>query len=269
MASARTADARSAGSGRRRSRSAATRPTARIISTVCGHERRRNPVQGRPPGHPPDPGRDGARDGHHQGARAFGLADQLGSIEAGKKADLVLFDTHRPEWQALFNPVNNLVYNADGRSVHTVIVDGRIVVEDYRQTFVDEDRSVRPGPGDRRAPPGTHRHHIPSEPLAHRLRRGPTSRLAASEGAPRPRRGRGGPGGDCRAGHDRPLARFARSKLDVCEAGRTDRIAVLSLGRLLADATRIPRRCHPRLPSGASQYAPFGPGSNARPVAPA
>ena len=72
------------------------------------------------------------------GARAFGLGDDLGSIEAGKKADLVLFDTKRPEWQALFNPVNNLVYSADGRSVHTVIVDGKVVVEAYRQRFVDE-----------------------------------------------------------------------------------------------------------------------------------
>jgi 5-methylthioadenosine/S-adenosylhomocysteine deaminase len=74
------------------------------------------------------------------GAEALGLGDELGSIEPGKKADLVLFDTQRPEWQALFNPVNNLVYNADGRSVHTVIIDGRIVVDAYRQSFVDEAR---------------------------------------------------------------------------------------------------------------------------------
>jgi len=72
-------------------------------------------------------------------ARAFGLADDLGSIEAGKKADLVLFDTHRPEWQALFNPVNNLVYNADGRSVDTVIIDGKVVLEGGKQRFVDAD----------------------------------------------------------------------------------------------------------------------------------
>jgi cytosine/adenosine deaminase-related metal-dependent hydrolase len=74
------------------------------------------------------------------GAQALGLGDELGSIEPGKRADLVLFDTQRPEWQALFNPVNNLVYNADGRSVHTVIVDGRVVVDAYRQSFVDEGR---------------------------------------------------------------------------------------------------------------------------------
>jgi cytosine/adenosine deaminase-related metal-dependent hydrolase len=74
------------------------------------------------------------------GAAALGLGDTLGSIEAGKKADLVLFDTQRPEWQALFNPINNLVYNADGRSVHTVLIDGRVVVDAYRQSFVDEAR---------------------------------------------------------------------------------------------------------------------------------
>ena len=76
------------------------------------------------------------------GAKALGLADDIGSIEAGKKADLVLFDTRRPEWRALFNPVNNLVYNADGRSVHTVIVDGQVRVENYRPLFVDEGRLI-------------------------------------------------------------------------------------------------------------------------------
>ena len=74
------------------------------------------------------------------GAAALGLGEDLGSVEPGKKADLVLFDTQRPEWQALFNPVNNLVYAADGRSIHTVIIDGRVVVDAYRQSFVDEAR---------------------------------------------------------------------------------------------------------------------------------
>ena len=73
-----------------------------------------------------------------RGAGAIGMEDIIGSIEVGKRADLVIFDTRRPEWRTLFNPVNNLVYSADGRSVHTVIVDGRVVVRDYRPTFVDE-----------------------------------------------------------------------------------------------------------------------------------
>ena len=72
------------------------------------------------------------------GARALGLEKEIGSVEEGKKADLVLFDTRRPEWRSIFNPVNNLVYNADGRSVHTVVVDGRVVVEEGKPNFVDE-----------------------------------------------------------------------------------------------------------------------------------
>ena len=74
------------------------------------------------------------------GAEALRLGEEIGTIEPGKRADLVAFDTQRPEWQALWNPVGTLVYNADGRSVHTVVVDGRVVVDGYRQTFVDERR---------------------------------------------------------------------------------------------------------------------------------
>jgi cytosine/adenosine deaminase-related metal-dependent hydrolase len=72
------------------------------------------------------------------GARALGLEHEIGSIEVGKKADVVLFDTRRPEWRTLFNPINSLVYNADGRSVHTVIVDGRVVVQNGTPCYVDE-----------------------------------------------------------------------------------------------------------------------------------
>ena len=77
------------------------------------------------------------------GARALGLEHDIGSIEVGKKADLVLFDTRRPEWRTLFNPINSLVYNADGRSVHTVIVDGRVVVENHTPCYVDEWELIR------------------------------------------------------------------------------------------------------------------------------
>lgn len=73
-----------------------------------------------------------------RGAEALGRGDELGSLEVGKRADLVLFDIRRSEWQVLTNPVNNLVYSADASSVHTVIVDGRVVVEDRQVPSVDE-----------------------------------------------------------------------------------------------------------------------------------
>ena len=72
------------------------------------------------------------------GARALLL--DTGSIEVGKKADLVVFDTRRAEWSAVFDPINNLVYSADTRSLRTVVADGRVVVDDFRPLFVDEPR---------------------------------------------------------------------------------------------------------------------------------
>ncbi len=75
-------------------------------------------------------------------ARAVGMGNSIGSIEVGKKADIVLYETMRPEWRTLFNPINNLVYSADGRSVHTVLVDGRVVIDDHQPTFVDEEELI-------------------------------------------------------------------------------------------------------------------------------
>ena len=67
------------------------------------------------------------------------LEDSIGSLEVGKKADVVMHDTDRPEWRPLLNVMNQLVWSADGRGVHTVVVDGRKVVEDGRLLTIDED----------------------------------------------------------------------------------------------------------------------------------
>lgn len=77
------------------------------------------------------------------GAKAMLMEDEIGSLEAGKKADIVLFDRNRPEWVPLHNVVNSLVYSADGKSVHTVLVDGKIVVEGGRCTLIDEEDVYR------------------------------------------------------------------------------------------------------------------------------
>ena len=54
------------------------------------------------------------------GARTMLMEDEIGSLEVGKKADLVMHDTDRPEWRPLLNVMNQLVWSADGRGVHTV-----------------------------------------------------------------------------------------------------------------------------------------------------
>jgi 5-methylthioadenosine/S-adenosylhomocysteine deaminase len=72
------------------------------------------------------------------GAKTTPWSARIGSIETGKDADIVLFDTNRPEWQPLINPVANLVYAATGDSVRHVFVAGEQVVKDGRLTRIDE-----------------------------------------------------------------------------------------------------------------------------------
>jgi 5-methylthioadenosine/S-adenosylhomocysteine deaminase len=77
------------------------------------------------------------------GAKATLWGDRIGSIEVGKQADIVMFDTNRPEWQPLINPISNLVYSATGDSVKHVFVAGEQVVRDGRLTKIDEERLYR------------------------------------------------------------------------------------------------------------------------------
>lgn len=73
-----------------------------------------------------------------EGARALGLAGEIGSLEVGKKADLAVLDFRRPHLTPCVNPLGNVIHTAQGRDVETVIVDGQIVVEHGRPTRVSE-----------------------------------------------------------------------------------------------------------------------------------
>jgi 5-methylthioadenosine/S-adenosylhomocysteine deaminase len=77
------------------------------------------------------------------GAKATPWETRIGSIEIGRDADIVLFDTNRPEWQPLINPVANLVYSATGDSVRHVFVAGEQLVRDGRLTRIDEAELYR------------------------------------------------------------------------------------------------------------------------------
>jgi cytosine/adenosine deaminase-related metal-dependent hydrolase len=72
------------------------------------------------------------------GCRALGLERELGSIEAGKQADLVTVDLAQPHLRPLDMPVYRLVYNATGRDVADVVVAGRPVMLDRKIVTVDE-----------------------------------------------------------------------------------------------------------------------------------
>ncbi len=75
-----------------------------------------------------------------RGAEALGVADRVGSIEVGKQADLAVHDRTQVEWiPRSADPVLQLVWGSDGRSVRDVYVAGQQVVADGRLTTVDVD----------------------------------------------------------------------------------------------------------------------------------
>jgi 5-methylthioadenosine/S-adenosylhomocysteine deaminase len=64
------------------------------------------------------------------GARALGLSDQIGSVEAGKRADLQLINLDRLHTTPRPDPISTIVYAAEAGDVETVIIDGKIVMRD-------------------------------------------------------------------------------------------------------------------------------------------
>ena len=72
------------------------------------------------------------------GARALHLAKQIGSLETGKKADVILIDTTAPHATPMYNVYSELVYALKSSDVKTVIVGGRILMKDRRMRTMDE-----------------------------------------------------------------------------------------------------------------------------------
>ncbi len=72
------------------------------------------------------------------GARAVGLEAEIGSIEAGKKADLVVLDYDNAFMTPIHHPVSAIVYSALGNEVTSVMIDGRFVMRDGVVTGVNE-----------------------------------------------------------------------------------------------------------------------------------
>lgn len=74
------------------------------------------------------------------GAQALGLSDKVGRLAPGFKADIVLLDMNSPHWCPRHNRLSLLAYSASAGDVHTVIANGKIVVENRRLTTIDEEK---------------------------------------------------------------------------------------------------------------------------------
>src|ERR1700683_5713083 len=81
---------------------------------------------------------DGVAHGTRGGAKALGLDSAIGSVEVGKKADLVLIkNDNSPVSFPVLHPYGHVVYQANRGDVHTVLVNGKVVKHDHKLVGVD------------------------------------------------------------------------------------------------------------------------------------
>lgn len=77
------------------------------------------------------------------GAKALGLEKEIGSLEVGKKADVIIVDLDKPHLIPVHDIYSTLAYSVNGADVETVIIDGNIVMEDRKMLTVDEEMVKR------------------------------------------------------------------------------------------------------------------------------
>ncbi|HID30580.1 MAG TPA: N-ethylammeline chlorohydrolase [Desulfobacterales bacterium] len=77
------------------------------------------------------------------GARALGLGDEVGSLEVGKRADLILVDLKGPHFTPLHDVITHLGYSGVGSDVDTVLVDGKIIMRCRKVLTLDGDEVMR------------------------------------------------------------------------------------------------------------------------------
>jgi len=78
-----------------------------------------------------------------EGANALGLSHDIGSIEVGKRADLILVDRHQPHLSLATDPYSAVVYAARGTDVRTTIVDGQLLVDEFQPVRWDSGEIAR------------------------------------------------------------------------------------------------------------------------------
>jgi 5-methylthioadenosine/S-adenosylhomocysteine deaminase len=78
-----------------------------------------------------------------EGARALGLDGQIGTLEVGKQADLIVIDTDQPRLAPMYHPRSHLVYAVHAADVRHVLIAGRQVVRDRQLQTMDRDALIR------------------------------------------------------------------------------------------------------------------------------
>jgi 5-methylthioadenosine/S-adenosylhomocysteine deaminase len=71
------------------------------------------------------------------GAFVLGLEKEIGTLEVGKRADIIVVDTHQPHLCPIYDPLSAIVYSANGADVKDVIVDGRVLMKNREFTTLN------------------------------------------------------------------------------------------------------------------------------------
>ncbi len=73
----------------------------------------------------------------------MGMASDIGSLEPGKKADIILLDTTKPHMYPKHDLTSHIIYSARASDVATVIINGKLVMEDSILIAIDEQKILR------------------------------------------------------------------------------------------------------------------------------
>ena len=76
------------------------------------------------------------------GARVLGMEDKIGTLEAGKRADVIIINLQQPKTQPVYSVESAIVYAASGSSVITTICDGKILMRDRKVLTVDVPAAI-------------------------------------------------------------------------------------------------------------------------------
>jgi len=77
-----------------------------------------------------------------EGAKVLGMGESIGSLEVGKKADIIVIGLNKPHLTPIYSEYSHLVYTMSGADVDTVIINGKVVMENRQLLTIDEEEAM-------------------------------------------------------------------------------------------------------------------------------
>jgi len=78
-----------------------------------------------------------------EGAKVLGYEDKIGSLEIGKRADIITINLNKPHLVPMYDPYSHLVYCANGEDVNDVVINGKVIMRDREAKTIDEEKVLK------------------------------------------------------------------------------------------------------------------------------